>query len=85
MGTAQPPERHVDTKKEKNNMATCKVFAMFVFLPEEDANYACTKCKVTVLLEDRVERQEAHLATLRFIREGVGFLDKGKGCLKKTS
>lgn len=51
-------------EKEKNKLATCKVFAIFVLLPDEDANYACTKCKVIVLLEEKVEEQEAHLATL---------------------
>lgn len=56
-----------DMEKEKNNMATCKVFAIFVFLPDEDANYACTKCKVIVLLEEKVEEQEAHLTTLKEI------------------
>lgn len=64
-GDCTTSKRHMDMEKEKNNMATCKVFAIFVFLPDEDANYACTKCKVIVLFEEKVEEQEAHLATLK--------------------
>lgn len=64
-GYCTTSKRHMDMEKEKNDMATCKVFAIFMFLPEEGANYACTKCRIIVLLEEKTEEQEARFVTLK--------------------
>ena len=41
-------------RQESEMAVTCKVCAMFVFLPEIDVVYICNKCKLVALLEEKV-------------------------------
>lgn len=49
--------------KESSNIVTCNVYAMFVFLPMENSNHSCNKCKLVRLLEEKVKSFKASQAT----------------------
>lgn len=67
-----------DMEMEGTTLVTCRGCAMFVFLPEEDRNYTCCKCRLIALLEEKVKGLEANLSTLQLIREGEEFLDRAQ-------
>ena len=54
---------------------TCNTCGMFVFLPEDMNNYTCSKCKLVVLLEEKVQCLEERVSALRLIREHESFID----------
>lgn len=69
-------------EKEVSTVMTCKMCAMFVFLPMEDSNYTGTKCKLIRLLDDKVGGLKACLATLSLIHENEEYLRKAGVCIQ---
>ena len=50
---------------------TCVSCGMFVFLPRDMNNYTCNKCKLVVLLEEKVQQLEERVSALRFMRASL--------------
>ena len=55
---------------------TCVSCGMFVFLPRDTNNYTCNKCKLIVLLEEKVQRLEERVSSLRLIKDHESFIDR---------
>ena len=49
---------------------------MFIFLPRDMNNYTCNKCKLVVLLEEKVQQLEERVSALQLIREHESFIDR---------
>lgn len=63
-----------------NTVGICKICAMYIFLPIDDPNYRCIKCKINELLEEKVKGLEASLATLRLNQQNKKLQLKEEDC-----
>ena len=55
---------------------TCVSCGMFVFLPRDMNDYTCNKCKLVVLLEEKVQQLEERVSALRLIKDHERFTDR---------
>ena len=57
-------------------VVTCVSCGMFVFLPRDMNNYTCNKCKLVVLLEEKVQQLEERVSALQLIKDHESFIDR---------